>query len=127
MAQWTKDIPTRPGFYWYRDNGETGILQLYKDGDWYAFGADESVHFGPPHPNVAHIFAGRREFNPEFWDEPMQPPAMNDSSSQDEWIWARLARKPLPEGHPDAVWDSGFGEWMESDEALKRRVEKEQL
>lgn len=76
---WTKEIPKTPGFYWYRDNrprslGEMGILQLTEGGDWWRFASDETVHFGPVHPNVAHIFKGHEPFNPDFWNEPLFPP-----------------------------------------------------
>ena len=33
-----------------------------------------------------------------------------------------FARRILPEGHPDAVWDEMVGEYLESDESLRRRI-----
>ena len=33
-----------------------------------------------------------------------------------------FARRIFPEGHPDAVWDEMVGEYLESDESLRRRI-----
>lgn len=66
MDKWTKEKPTKPGFYWLKHKGWCGVVQIVKDYDSVLTpGSDEDSDIG------GIVAEGG------LWADPLYPPEPN--------------------------------------------------